>query len=244
MKKILIAILLAAVCQSANADYENADYKVYVDGKTARFYKGNCLDMKGNLLSGKAEVRDTLKDGTMFGTSCIDGKESGTRAYYKSGALKFEIAPKDANTEEMRSYYESGALENIIPYKNGKSEGIVKGFYESGKLKSEMPYKNGDRDGISKVYYENGRLKEEIPMDGIGKIYYEDGNLEKEIAFKNGTKEGEMKVLRKNGTTWGIFTYKNDKAISGVCHLTNGQKAPFTEAELENWNNGFKINCE
>ncbi|MDR2906179.1 MAG: hypothetical protein LBU73_09520 [Helicobacteraceae bacterium] len=132
MKKLLNAALLTAARQSADADY-----KVYIVGETARFDegKGRYVDMDGNLLSGKAEVQDTLKDGRKIGTLCIDGEAIGARVYYRSGVLEAET-----------------------PFKNGELEGVVKSFYESGILREEAPYKHGIPDGIVKNYYENGKL--------------------------------------------------------------------------------------
>ncbi|MDR2904882.1 MAG: hypothetical protein LBU73_02905 [Helicobacteraceae bacterium] len=90
MKRFLIAILLTAAALLATAcQNPNEDYKVYGVGETARFDNGKCLDMKGNLLSGKAEVRapNILKDVTVVAL-CIDGEVIETRGYDKeSGKL-------------------------------------------------------------------------------------------------------------------------------------------------------------
>ncbi|MDR2905049.1 MAG: toxin-antitoxin system YwqK family antitoxin [Helicobacteraceae bacterium] len=220
----MIAVLLAAACQCADTDY-----KVYVEGETGRFDEdnGKCLDMKGNLLLGKAEVRDTLEeDGGMVGFLCMNGEQNEERGYYNSGALKY-----------------------IEPYKNGKVEGVFKFFYESGKLKYGTPYKNGKAEGIEKSFYEIGKLKSEISYkngkrERLAKFFYENGELERKIMYKNGAQEGETKVFRENGEIWGVFTYKNDKAISGVCHKTNGETRPFTKVELENWDNKLGGTCE
>ncbi|MDR2906335.1 MAG: toxin-antitoxin system YwqK family antitoxin [Helicobacteraceae bacterium] len=223
MKRILISALPTDMRQSADADY-----KIYIVGETARFDegKGGYVDMDGNLLIGKTDVR-MINDGVMLGMFCIDGKPYGA----------------------LRTYYESGALKVETPLKDDKIEGVVKGFYESGKLKAEEPRKNDKLEGVAKYFYENGKLEKEIPykngvIDGTQKIYYESGKLRQEIAYKNGVQEGKMRAFRENGAIFGVFTYKKDKPISGVCHKTNGKKRPFTEAELENWNNGLNITCE
>ncbi|MDR2905559.1 MAG: toxin-antitoxin system YwqK family antitoxin [Helicobacteraceae bacterium] len=266
MKKVLIAILLTAMCQCANVDY-----KIYVRDGTARLENGKCVDMRGNLLSGKAEIR-FWKDGVTYGFFCVDGEANidRYRAYYKSGALMVESAPKGVNASENRGYYEGGALKYIIPYTNDKAEGIEKYFYESGKLKEEIPFENGKREGIAKSFYESGKLKRETPFkddkaEGVGKGFYESGKLEEEIPFKNGVKDGIAKRYYKDGeleqeSTWkngaqegetntfgingkilAIVTYKNNKAISGICHKTNGEKRPFTEAELKDWNRELEV---
>ncbi|MDR2904883.1 MAG: hypothetical protein LBU73_02910 [Helicobacteraceae bacterium] len=57
------------------------------------------------------------------------------------------------------------------------------------------------------------------------KRFYESGKLKEECAWKNGAQEGESKVYMENGKIFGVFTYNNDKAISSVCHKTNGEKS-------------------
>ncbi|MDR2904857.1 MAG: toxin-antitoxin system YwqK family antitoxin [Helicobacteraceae bacterium] len=248
MKRVLIAILLAAVCQSADTDY-----KIYIVGKTARFDKdnGKCLDMDGNLLSGKAKLQWVNQYDAADEVFCIDGEANEGRGYYdKHDRLQYITLYKNGKLEEERRYYhKSGALQYITSYKNGKVEGAVKTFYENGKLEAEIPYTNGDRDGIDKFYYESGKLKQETAwkngvIDGIGKSYYENGKLKQEDTWKNGAREGETKLFRRNGAISAVFTYKNDKAISGVCHKTNGKKRPLTKAELDNLNNGLEVNCD
>ncbi|MDR2905680.1 MAG: toxin-antitoxin system YwqK family antitoxin [Helicobacteraceae bacterium] len=270
MKRVLIAILLATICQGADTDY-----KVYVLGETARLDNGKkCMDMKGNLLSGKAELQKPREDNTTIATLCIDGKAIEERGYderggldyakplkngkaegvakrfYRSGKLALESPYKNGKLEGVwRSFYESGKLAQETPYKNDKAEGIAKIFYESGELEQERPFKNGVRDGIVKTYYEDGKLKGEIQYkngkrERLAKFFYENGELERKIMYKNGAQEGETKVFRENGEIWGVFTYKNDKLVSGVCYKANGEKTPLTKVELEDWRARSKINCE
>ncbi|MDR2904990.1 MAG: toxin-antitoxin system YwqK family antitoxin [Helicobacteraceae bacterium] len=245
MKRILIAILLATICQGADTDY-----KIYIVGETARFdeNKGKCLDMKGNLLYGKADVR-SVKDGWKIGTLCIDGEAIEERGYWYNGELYYIKPYKNGKFEGVaKFFYRSGRLEAEEPYKNGVKDGITKGYYESGKLKYETPYKNGKAEGVDKAFYESGKLKREAPFkndykDGIQNFYYEDGKLKEEWTWKNRALEGE-KHFRKNGTISRIVTYEKGKAISGACYKTNGEKVPLTEAELENSRNGFNATCD
>ncbi|MDR2904943.1 MAG: hypothetical protein LBU73_03210 [Helicobacteraceae bacterium] len=165
MKRILIAILLATACQSADTDY-----KVYIVDETARLDEEGkkCMDMKGNLLPGKAELRWVMFDVETFGTRCIDGEAI-----------------------EERGYYESGELLYIEPQKNGKAEGVKRFFYESGKLWYETPFKNELKDGTQKRYYKNGKLAWEVAwkndiLDGEMKVYRENGTIWATFTYKNG----------------------------------------------------------
>ncbi|MDR2904471.1 MAG: toxin-antitoxin system YwqK family antitoxin [Helicobacteraceae bacterium] len=258
MKRVLIAILLATACQSASEDYKVYDLDKL--GETARIDdKGKCMDMDGNLLPDKAELKKWhTKYNTFLGrdynnmikTYCVDGEAIEERGYYESGGLDYTVPIKNGKYEGVKKHFGgSDKLITTTPYKNGVVDGIKKGYYESGKLYFERPYKNDVKDGIEKTYYENGRLGMEIPYkndvkDGIEKTYYENGNLKQETAWKNDILEGEMKVFRENGTISTLVTYKNDKVISGVCYKTNGKKVPFTEAELENSRNRLNATCD
>ncbi|MDR2904864.1 MAG: toxin-antitoxin system YwqK family antitoxin [Helicobacteraceae bacterium] len=193
MKRVLIAILLAAICQSADTNY-----KVYVVGETARFDKGKCLDMNGNLLPDKAEAQKLDEDdtalSTTIGTLCVDGEAIEERGYYESGELAYIAPLKNGKREGIATYfYKSGKLLNEAPFKNGVKDGITKTYYESGELYYVKPYKNGKIEGVATYFYESGKFKSEIPykndvIDGIFKGYDEDGKLKQEIAYKNGVK--------------------------------------------------------
>ncbi|MDR2904996.1 MAG: toxin-antitoxin system YwqK family antitoxin [Helicobacteraceae bacterium] len=290
MKRILIAVLLATallatgcVSPEPQASEENpvsgyklylkvSGYKVYVIGETARFDKesGKCLDMKGNLLLGKAG----LEGGRGHVILCADGEITTEMDYHESGQLagltpykngvkhgistsydrfgsrRYEIPYKNGKIEGVKRTFDEyyGGPKEEIPYKNDVVDGIAK-IYESRRLKEETPFKNGIVDGISKAYYESGAPRYVIPFkngvkDGIEKFYYENGKLSQESVWKNGAKEGETKLFRRNGAISAVVTHKKDKAISGVCHLTNGQKVPLTGVELENWNRGRSITCD
>ncbi|MDR2904403.1 MAG: toxin-antitoxin system YwqK family antitoxin [Helicobacteraceae bacterium] len=207
MKRVLIAILLAMTCQIINASQSaDSDYKIYVVNKTARVDKenGKCMDMDGNLLPGKAEVRKPLRDGGIFGTLCIDGEATGERNYSEEGVLYKAIEPKDANATEARGYYYNGELKYITPYKNGKLEGVAKYFFQSGEVEYETPYKNGKREGVAKHFYGKDTLLSETPYEndrenGISKSYYRSGKLLSEQTYKNGFKDGNKKFYYESG---------------------------------------------
>ncbi|MDR2905455.1 MAG: toxin-antitoxin system YwqK family antitoxin [Helicobacteraceae bacterium] len=190
MKRVLIAILLTAVCQSAETDY-----KVYELGKTARVDdKGKCLDMKGNLLPGKAELQkpDEFEDYATIGTRCINGEAIEERGYYESGELGYIGPLKNSKYEGVgKSFYVSGKLKSESSFKNGTFEGLAKFFYESGKLKSEIPFKNGEREGEIKLFRENGKI--------LGVFTYKNNKVIRGVCYEtNGEKRPFTKAEQEH----------------------------------------------
>ena len=51
-----------------------------------------------------------------------------------------------------RAFYESGALRWEIPYVNGNMHGIARFYYASGALRRETPYVTGRMHGIEREY--------------------------------------------------------------------------------------------
>jgi antitoxin component YwqK of YwqJK toxin-antitoxin module len=86
-------------------------------------------------------------------------------------------------TELVKGYYPTGELMYEVFKINGKKNGEEKWYdYKSGQLREIIPYVDGKINGIYKYYYKNGRLKEIITFmddkkNGEYKLYYEDGQL-------------------------------------------------------------------
>ena len=70
-------------------------------------------------------------------------------------------------------------------------------------------------------------------------MYLESGVLLAEVNYKKDKEEGITKVYDANGGFFLAVTYKNGKAVSGIC--ANGKK--LNNAELSNFENGLNVNC-
>ncbi len=136
-------------------------------------------------------------------------------------------------------WYEKGSLITLIPYTNGKMNGVVK-YYGGGKLyDSEKPFSNGLANGIAKIYYDNGQIKNETPhvndtIEGGEKEYYESGKLKQETPYSKGKKNGVGKEYYENGVLKSETPYTDDK-FNGV------YKTYYEDGKLKSeapWSNG------
>ena len=88
------------------------------------------------------------------------------------------------------SKYSNGQLKEMVNYKDGKKEGLLKEFYKNGQLKNEIKYKDGKNDGFWKGCRENGQLWFEgghnkfLQKEGLHKTYWENGKLKFEGSWK------------------------------------------------------------
>ena len=76
--------------------------------------------------------------------------------------------------------------------------------------------------------------------EGIGNAYYENGALREENPYKNDKQEGQVKSYLENGKLFAAIEYRNGYPVSGKCA---GSSAPWTNAELNNWDNGIEVEC-
>ena len=117
--------------------------------------------------------------------------------------------------------FDSDKIRFVIPYKNGKEDGMLKSFYPSEKLLFEMPCKNGIKEGSQKDYYESGELKatytfkDDIGIDDV-KAYYENGKPYAEVKFKGGNLKGGFKYdTEGNQKKVTSFASAMDKFLMG-----------------------------
>jgi antitoxin component YwqK of YwqJK toxin-antitoxin module len=61
--------------------------------------------------------------------------------------------------EVEKKYWDNGKLMYVLPFKNGKEDGVVTEWYKSGKKKFIGHLKNRIENGIRKEWDEDGKLK-------------------------------------------------------------------------------------
>ncbi|MCF0207799.1 MAG: hypothetical protein HUK20_15715, partial [Fibrobacter sp.] len=128
---------------------------------------------------------------------------------------------------EWKMYNESGKLIEIINYKHGKADGVVKIYYpNTTQLALECIYADGDRNGYYKYYFDNGNMHEDGfymkgSRHGHWKIYTPDGSLEQEGDYKYGEKDG----------VW--IDYRDDKSGETVTY-THGHSDK-EERQMREW---------
>jgi antitoxin component YwqK of YwqJK toxin-antitoxin module len=212
------------------------------DGFWKTYYVTGVLKSKGNR-------RNTLLDSTwVFYTETADtseiinyreGKKSGWYYAYETtvetnrGNVHYlktkELFVDDKRENQGITYYPSGKPKLVMPYRNGKRQGLAKEYDENGTIITMMEFRNdymvsrefvnrtnekGEKTGIWRTFYDNGAMHEEqIYKDGIldgnAKIYTETGRVLSDVAYRNGA------VIEEDhaGTVEAmeIITYQKDE---------------------------------
>ncbi len=112
----------------------------------------------------------------------------------QGGIISKELYLDDVKQGESY-YYKKGKIYRIIPYKDGKKNGMAREFDENGNITAILEYKNDfliKREEINKK--DEKGLKQ-----GYWKTFYPDGKIEKEMFFVNDTITGLYKVYNRLG---------------------------------------------
>ncbi|WP_077389157.1 hypothetical protein [Helicobacter bilis] len=149
--------LLTKLCDNGNKEACNTLSKLYYnihDSSNGDYYA--CKAGVSEMCHSDSETTDSNKSGETK-DSINDSISNST-----NNEINTEKETQTCITEEERMqgcmykeiYSYNGSYE-LIPYKNGKKEGIEKDYYENGNIKTQTPYKNGNMniDGIYKRYY-------------------------------------------------------------------------------------------
>jgi len=119
-------------------------------------------------------------------------------------------------------------------YVNGKKEGEAYVYYPNGKIKEIIPYQQGKKEGIGKEFDEKGNLitiseyhkdflvlREKInrtdkdgAKNGKWMTFYPDGKKYIEEYYKNGVRDGFYKEFDKNGNSKVVLFYRNGKLVN------------------------------
>ena len=129
--------------------------------------------------------------------------------------------------------FDSDKIRLIIPYKNGKEDGLLKSYYPSGKLNSEMPYKNGKEEGQQKDYYESGKIKtistyKNNMLNGTQKWYYENSQLKAEYNFKDDIGIDTVKAYYENGKIFAEVSFVGGNLKGGKKYDKDGNEKKVT----------------
>ncbi len=185
-----------------------------------------------------------------------NGKRDGPRRRYDINdgkIVKEEIFKNDVLHGDITTYHKNGKLSSVMPYKNGKRDGVYKDFDENGKLIATKTYKddhsgygverysfngyllhirnykNGRRDGRSREWFsksdvlESDTMYKEDSRHGMQKVYLNDGSLKYVVKYEYGQRVGELKQYDKKGKLEYVVAYHSGSVWKVVRYLPNGE---------------------
>jgi len=141
------------------------------------FYKNDLLHGPVKYFSSTGSL---LVDSWYF-----EGEKVGrVSKYYTNGkSYSEEYYKYDTPFLTHHFYYEDGKKKSVLPYSNGKLDGIVLLYSPNGQLKRKVSFKRGLREGMDDIFSVDGKL--------LDSCEYKEGKCIK--SHKHRTKEDFLK---------------------------------------------------
>lgn len=129
------------------------------------------------------------------------------------------------NADKSSEYYSNGVLKSVMPYRNGKIDGIVTGYFANGILRSTTEYTDGMINGKMTEYYVNNVIKSTATytngkMNGTVTTYYYSGIMESTKDYTNDEITGLSKNYDENGKLKSTRIVVNNKTFSSYYNTT------------------------
>ncbi|MEO2123730.1 MAG: hypothetical protein ABGY10_10450, partial [bacterium] len=108
---------------------------------------------------------------------------------------------------------------NGLMYQVNESEpysGWGKLMYDSGQVERLVPYKDGRWEGLWTIWHENGqkemegRTRKDGRQEGLDTLWYKNGQKRRETTYKYGREEGLRTTWHENGQKSSELTTKDD----------------------------------
>lgn len=169
---------------------------------------------------------------------------------YKKGLLiegqylDFEgkLVSKIEHGSGFKHEYRDGVLFQIIEYKNGKVDGLIKHFSEEGELLTQYFMKDGEKHGEEVLFYSKAFLDKDVlrpklsitwqqgKIHGKVKTWFSSGKLESEKEFHNNKKNGTSLAWYESGELMLLEEYEEDTLVCGT-YRKKGEKIPVSLVE-------------
>jgi antitoxin component YwqK of YwqJK toxin-antitoxin module len=187
-----------------------------------------------NVVPGKGYVVDSVQHITPVNPS---GRKDGLQTFYRLGyLLEHSITWRDGVKHGPEKFYASGRnrkgrgfryVQKIVPWKNGRVQGVQRVFHATGAVLAEVRYADGIPTGTAKRYDSEGRLVRITPFEkghkhGTMKAFYP-RRPRRVVPMRGGVIHGQVKaydwagrLVRKvpyrEGLRHGIEEFRPDPA--------------------------------
>jgi antitoxin component YwqK of YwqJK toxin-antitoxin module len=124
--------------------------------------------------------------------------------------------------------YEDGDTASVVPYTDGRENGIAVYRYPGGQIKEEREFKQGRKTGTHKGWWSSGKLRFSYSFnndvyDGEVKDWYESGQPFKSFHYNNGVEEGMQQQYFSNGALQFNYEARNGRqfGLTGIKNCVN-----------------------
>ncbi len=146
-----------------------------------------------------------------------EGKKNGYVCNYDTAEriLSKENYENDIKQGNSFILFKSGKTKQVIPYVNGRADGVSYEYNEDSVIVAIVYYKMGFIEKSEKL----NRKDEKGNKQGIWKEFYNDGKVKKEIRYKDGIVDGYIKEYDKKGDLSNIEKFNGGKKIENPPEL-------------------------
>ncbi|MBS0627028.1 MAG: hypothetical protein JSS09_02330 [Verrucomicrobia bacterium] len=152
--------------------------------------------------------------------------------YYKSDGTLLEQIHQGTG---QRAEFKEGVFKQLVEYKEGRPEGLVRCFDLKGFLTNSYYQKEDKKHGEEKIYYPTTRSDmptqvkilltwQEDILQGTVKTWYPDGVQESQKELYQNKKNGTCLAWYRNGTLMLSEEYENDLLVSGTYYKKGDRK--------------------
>jgi antitoxin component YwqK of YwqJK toxin-antitoxin module len=112
------------------------------------------------------------------------------------------------------SFFANGDTASVIPYANGREDGVVRKYFNKYQLSEERSYVSGEKEGIHKGWFSNGALRFLYTFDkgaynGECIEWFEDGRIYRWFNYSAGYEKGRQQMWWPDGSVRANYVVKN-----------------------------------
>jgi antitoxin component YwqK of YwqJK toxin-antitoxin module len=117
-------------------------------------------------------------------------------------------------TGVVYTLFSNGDTAMIMPYENGKENGLVHKYYAKNKIAEERLYEMGGKAGVHRGWFPNGRLQFEYHFkndeyEGEATEWYETGVKYRRFNYLQGHEDGRQQMWWPDGSVRANYVVKD-----------------------------------
>jgi antitoxin component YwqK of YwqJK toxin-antitoxin module len=138
----------------------------------------------------------------------------------KEGKLYYNNQPFSGWRYELYANRDTALL---VPFFQGKEQGLARQWYSNGQLREERYYEQGEKTGEHRGWWENGKQRflyhfQHDAFEGTQQEWNEAGLLYRSTNYKAGKENGLQQMWRNDGSVVANYVVRNGRnyGLTGV----------------------------